>query len=195
MILSIAGGATAISPSNSECGVKFSALRASLGHRTNFQEYQNAFLASKHGYFVGSVVWHTCCDQLGRKGGIQLPPNLESLSLELKMTTDRIKLIAIVFFAVPLLLLAMFKVTPVQVAASMADDPAATYKAKCAACHTPTASKFFDPTHTEETQVQVILKGKKGEKPPYMPAFGEKGITEDDAKALAAYMRTLKPAS
>src|SRR6185503_17894475 len=111
------------------------------------------------------------------------------------MTTDRIKLIAIIFFAVPLLLLATFKVTPVQVAASATDDPAATYKAKCAACHTPTASKFYDVTHTEDTHVQVIMKGKKGEKPPYMPAFGEKGMTEDEAKALAAYMKTLKPAN
>ena len=111
------------------------------------------------------------------------------------MTTNLVKVIAIIFFAVPLLFLAMFKVTPLRVAAFTVDDPAVTYKAKCAACHTPTASKFYDPTHTEETHVQVILKGKKGEKPPYMPAFGEKGMTEDDAKALAAYMKTLKPAS
>jgi cytochrome c1 len=40
--------------------------------------------------------------------------------------------------------------------------------------------------------VQAILKGKKGEKPPYMPAFETKGITEDDAKALAAYMKSLR---
>jgi cytochrome c1 len=40
------------------------------------------------------------------------------------------------------------------------------------------------------------LKGKKGEKPPYMPGFEAKGMTEDQAKALAAYMRTLRtPAS
>jgi len=111
------------------------------------------------------------------------------------MKTDQIKLIAIILFAIPLLLLAAFKETPVMRAAPTYDDSAAIYKAKCAACHTPTASKFYDPTHTEESQVQTIMKGRKGEKPPYMPAFGEKGMTEDEAKALAAYMKTLKPAS
>jgi mono/diheme cytochrome c family protein len=60
-------------------------------------------------------------------------------------------------------------------------------------CHTPKAEKFYDPSRPEEEQVQAILKGKKGEKPPYMPAFEEKGITEDGAKALVTYMKTLKP--
>ncbi len=108
------------------------------------------------------------------------------------MKTNKIKLFAIIFFASPLLLLAIFKTTPAKVAAVVTDDPAATYKAKCAMCHTPTASKFFDPAKTDEEHVQIILKGKKGEKPPYMPAWETKGITEDDAKALAAYMRQLK---
>lgn len=108
------------------------------------------------------------------------------------MKTNKIKLFAIIFFASPLLLLAIFKTTPAKVAAVVTDDPAATYKAKCAMCHTPTASKFFDPARTDEEHVQSILKGKKGEKPPYMPAWETKGITEDDAKALAAYMRQLK---
>ena len=75
------------------------------------------------------------------------------------------------------------------------DDAAATYKTKCAACHTPTASKFYDPAKTEDEQVQAIMKGKKGEKPPYMPAFGDKGMTEDEAKGLATYMKTLKTAA
>lgn len=87
----------------------------------------------------------------------------------------------------------MFKVTPVKVAAYAWNDAAATYKAKCAVCHTPTASKFYDPAKSDEEHVQTIMKGKKGEKPPYMPAFGEKGMTEDEAKGLATYMRTLKP--
>jgi len=59
-------------------------------------------------------------------------------------------------------------------------------------CHSPKAEKFYDPAVPETEQVQAILKGKKGEKPPYMPAFEEKGITEDDAKALAAYMKSLR---
>lgn len=109
------------------------------------------------------------------------------------MRINQIKLIAIIFFAFPLLLLAMFKVTPVRVVAAMPEDPAATYKAKCAACHTPTASKFYDPAKSDDEHVQTILKGRKGAKPPYMPGYEEKGMTIDDAKGLAAYMKTLKP--
>jgi hypothetical protein len=40
--------------------------------------------------------------------------------------------------------------------------------------------------------VDTILKGKKVEKPPNMPAFEEKGITGDQAKALIAYMKSIK---
>ena len=35
-------------------------------------------------------------------------------------------------------------------------------------------------------------KGKKPEKPPNMPGYEEKGITEDQAKALVAYMKSIK---
>jgi mono/diheme cytochrome c family protein len=111
------------------------------------------------------------------------------------MRTTTIKLFTIALFALPLSFLMGFKATPVIGASSTADDPAAEFKAKCAACHTPTASKFYDPAKTDEEHVQTILKGKKGEKPPYMPGFEAKGMTEDGAKALAAYMKTLKPAS
>jgi mono/diheme cytochrome c family protein len=136
--------------------------------------------------------WHIGCDIDEREAEFSCFVILDS---GVEMKTDRIKLIAIILFAIPLLLLVTLKEAPVMSAAAPYDDAAAAYKAKCAACHTPTASKFFDPTHTEESQVQTILKGKKGEKPPYMPAFGEKGMTEDEAKTLAAYMKTLKPAS
>ncbi len=108
------------------------------------------------------------------------------------MNTNRTKLVAIIFFALPLLILAVFKVTPATEAAKAADEPAAVYKAKCAACHLPTAAKFYDPAKTDEEHVQVILKGKKGEKPPYMPGFGDKGMTEPEAKALADYMKALR---
>src|SRR4051812_18167376 len=99
------------------------------------------------------------------------------------MKKNRTKITAIIFFALSLLLGMIFRVAPVSVAAAPADDPAATYKTKCAACHTPTASKFFDATKADADLVQTIMKGKKGEKPPFMPAFADKGLTEDDAKA------------
>jgi len=109
------------------------------------------------------------------------------------MTRNRIKILSIVALVLPLLALVVFTNKPVKAVSSVVDDPATVYKAKCAMCHTPKAEKFYDPSRPEEEQVQAILKGKKGEKPPYMPAFEEKGITEDGAKALVAYMKTLKP--
>ena len=111
------------------------------------------------------------------------------------MKTNRTKLFAIIFFAASVSMLTIFKVSPAKVSAASMDDPAATYKAKCAACHTPTASKFYVAGKTDDEYVQAILKGKKGEKPPFMPGFEAKGMAEDDAKALAAYMKTLKPAN
>jgi mono/diheme cytochrome c family protein len=71
-------------------------------------------------------------------------------------------------------------------------DAAAVYKAKCAMCHTATASKFFDTAKTDDQLVETIMKGMKTEKPPTMPAFEPKGVTAEQAKALAAYMRTLR---
>jgi mono/diheme cytochrome c family protein len=72
------------------------------------------------------------------------------------------------------------------------DDTAAFYKSKCVACHGAAAEKKFDASMKDEDLVQIVLKGKKPEKPPNMPAYGEKGVTEDQAKALVAYMRSLK---
>jgi mono/diheme cytochrome c family protein len=71
-------------------------------------------------------------------------------------------------------------------------DAAATFKAKCVACHGPAAEKKFDATIPDADLVQIVLNGKKPEKPPNMPAYGEKGITEDQAKALVAHMKSLK---
>lgn len=71
-------------------------------------------------------------------------------------------------------------------------DAAATYKGKCVACHGAAAEKKFDATIADADLVQIVLNGKKPEKPPNMPAYGEKGITEDQAKALVAHMKALK---
>jgi len=73
-------------------------------------------------------------------------------------------------------------------------DPAAYYKAKCVACHGPKAEKKFDPSLTDEQYIDVILKGKKPEKPPNMPAYGEKGVTAEQAKALLDHMKQLRTA-
>lgn len=71
-------------------------------------------------------------------------------------------------------------------------DPAAFYKAKCVACHGQKAEKKFDATLTEEQQIEAIMKGKKVEKPPHMPAYGDKGVTAEQAKALLEYMKQLR---
>ena len=109
---------------------------------------------------------------------------------EIKMT--RLKLIAIIVFAIVAAATLVFKDTPKVTAAADPDDAAKVYKAKCAACHGPKAAKFYDPAKPEDEQLQAILKGKKAAKPPHMPGFGDKGITEESAKALMEYMKTLK---
>jgi hypothetical protein len=78
------------------------------------------------------------------------------------------------------------------VKATMQDDPAALYKTKCFACHGATADKKFDATKPDEELIQTTLKGRKMEKPPNMPAFEEKGITADQAKALVTFMKSQK---
>lgn len=70
-------------------------------------------------------------------------------------------------------------------------DAAGTYKSKCLMCHGPKSEKKFDPAKADAEHVQVILKGKKMEKPPHMPGYEEKGVTEDQAKALVAHMRSI----
>ena len=71
-------------------------------------------------------------------------------------------------------------------------DAAAEYKTKCVACHGPKVEKKFDSAKSDDEHLQIILKGKKMEKPPNMPAYEEKGITADQAKALLEYMKSIK---
>lgn len=113
------------------------------------------------------------------------------------MTINKIKLFVIALFTLPMLATAIFQNTnQVSAVKSTNEDAAATYKAKCAACHGPAAAKFFDPAKPLEEHVEIILKGKKGEKPPFMPGYESKGMTADEAKALAEYMISLrKPSS
>ena len=71
-------------------------------------------------------------------------------------------------------------------------DTAGYYKAKCVACHGKTAEKKFDPSLPEEQLIDIVLKGKKVAKPPHMPAYADKGVTSDQAKALVGHMKHLK---
>jgi hypothetical protein len=71
-------------------------------------------------------------------------------------------------------------------------DAAATYKSKCVVCHGAAADKKFDTSIADAELVQIVLKGKKAEKPPHMPGYEDKGIDEEKAKALVALMKSLK---
>jgi len=71
-------------------------------------------------------------------------------------------------------------------------DPPAYYKAKCVACHGKTAEKKFDSSLAESNLIDIVLKGMKAVKPPHMPAYGDKGVSSEQAKALVAYMKQLK---
>jgi mono/diheme cytochrome c family protein len=91
------------------------------------------------------------------------------------------------------LLLSGFTTTPARAEDEVKpSDTAAYYKAKCQMCHGPKAEKKFDTALTEEQMVEAIMKGKKAEKPPHMPAYESKGMTADNAKAFIEYMKQLK---
>jgi mono/diheme cytochrome c family protein len=70
--------------------------------------------------------------------------------------------------------------------AASAADAAATYKAKCVACHGAKAEKKFDPAKSDADLLNAVLKGKKP-----MPAY-ETSLGADDCKALVAYMKQLR---
>jgi mono/diheme cytochrome c family protein len=106
------------------------------------------------------------------------------------MKTNLLKLSTIAAFVLAAFALTFFQASPTRVAAQ--EDTAAVYKTKCAMCHSPKAEKLYDPAVAIEEQVNVILKGKKAEKPPNMPGFEAKGMTAEQAKALAEYMKSLR---
>lgn len=97
-------------------------------------------------------------------------------------------------FAVGTILLTFLGIAPAGARHTkiQAFDAAKTYKGKCTACHGPKADKKFDATKSDDEHVQIILKGKKAEKPPNMPAYETKGVTADQAKALLDYMKSLR---
>ncbi|HJP91937.1 MAG TPA: cytochrome c [Pyrinomonadaceae bacterium] len=105
----------------------------------------------------------------------------------------RVKIITIAIVAIVLSSIVFLGVALAQ-GEAQPSDPEAYYKAKCVACHGQTAEKRFDASLTDEQYLDAIMKGKKPEKPPNMPAYGEKGVTADQAKALLDYMKKLRTA-
>ena len=108
------------------------------------------------------------------------------------MKTSTTKWTRLITVAAGVIFAATMLITAVPARSAADDDPAALYKSKCFACHGGTAEKKFDATKADDELIQIVLKGKKLEKPPNMPAFEEKGITADQAKALVAFMKSQK---
>lgn len=104
---------------------------------------------------------------------------------------NRVKNTARAITAIFLLGLIFYTVAPAQ-GEVQPSDTAAFYKAKCVACHGQKAEKKFDTTLTDEQHMEAILKGKKPEKPPNMPAYGEKGVSPEQAKTLLDHMKQLR---
>jgi mono/diheme cytochrome c family protein len=102
-----------------------------------------------------------------------------------------VKNITIAIAAIFLFSVVFLNVAPAQGEAQPSDSTA-YYKAKCVACHGQKAEKKFDASLTDEQYIDAILKGKKPEKPPNMPAYGEKGVTAEQAKALLEHMKQLR---
>lgn len=78
---------------------------------------------------------------------------------------------------------------------SFAADGAATYKAKCAMCHGAEGQGKVGPalkgTSLSADQIVAVLSaGDESKKPPHKKPLS--GLSADDAKAVADYVKSLK---
>jgi cytochrome c553 len=112
----------------------------------------------------------------------------------MKVTNNQIKKLAVLLITLPMLAVFLLNSASVRTrAAGQEKDLGTVYKeSKCLVCHGAKAEKKFDATLPEDQMLDAIMKGKKGEKPPNMPAYEAKGMTVDQAKALIGYMKSLK---
>ena len=71
-------------------------------------------------------------------------------------------------------------------------DGAATYKAKCAACHGADAAKKLDNVKTlSEADVAKIITDGKDAKPMKMPAYKDK-LSAAEITEVAKYLKSVK---
>jgi mono/diheme cytochrome c family protein len=78
---------------------------------------------------------------------------------------------------------------------AFAADGAATYKAKCAACHGPEGQgkvgpKLAGTSLSADDITAVLTKGNEAKKAPHKKPVS--GLSDDDAKAVADFVKTLK---
>ena len=109
------------------------------------------------------------------------------------MKLNQVKLFVIAIIALPMIAIVVFNANQVRAVSTISqNDIAADYKKNCVLCHKPNAEKFFEPSKMDEVLVEIVLNGKKAEKPPHMPAYKDKGVDVDKAKLLVAYMRQMR---
>jgi cytochrome c553 len=78
---------------------------------------------------------------------------------------------------------------------AFAADGAATYKTKCAACHGPEGQGKVGPavkgvSLSTEQITDLLAKGEDAKKAPHKK--GISGLSADDSKAVAEFVKTLK---
>ncbi len=78
---------------------------------------------------------------------------------------------------------------------ALAEDGAAIYKAKCAMCHGPAGEGKIGPALkgialTDAQIADFVTKGAAGKKAPHTK--GVSGVTDEQAKAVAAFVKGLK---
>jgi mono/diheme cytochrome c family protein len=78
---------------------------------------------------------------------------------------------------------------------ALAQDGAGLYKAKCAGCHGPAGEGKVGPqlkgvSMSEDQIAALITTGDTAKKVPHKKPLS--GVSADDAKAIAAFVKTLK---
>jgi mono/diheme cytochrome c family protein len=78
---------------------------------------------------------------------------------------------------------------------AFAQDGAATFKARCATCHGPEGEGKIGPalkgtTLTADQIAEMLTQGNEARKPPHKKPLA--GLSADDAKAVAAFVKALK---
>ncbi len=134
-----------------------------------------------------------------RRGRCSFGPSAVKLSKSRKVDSEimnamTLKKLVLTAFALSLFAVLLLNNASVRTVSAdeKSDAAAALFTAKCKMCHGAKAEKLFDPARPEEEMVEAILKGKKAEKPPNMPAYETKGVDAEQAKALIAYMKSLR---